>query len=108
MTELTKTEEMLLIAIWRLKGEAYGYRIRKYISELIQKDFTYGNLYSILNQLVKKGYVDKRPDLSENQKHGKQKMYYLVSAEGLLALKDSREIHNSLWNGISDYSFDKS
>ena len=57
MNELTKIEEMLLIGIWRLKEDAYGYKIRKYISEIIQKDFTYGNLYSALGQLVKKGYV---------------------------------------------------
>ncbi len=53
MKDLTKTEEIILLTIWRLKDEAYGVRIRRLISELIGKDFTYGNLYSALNQLTK-------------------------------------------------------
>ena len=53
MKDLTKNEEILLLTIWELQDEAYGVRIRKHISELIGKDFTYGNLYSALNQLTK-------------------------------------------------------
>lgn len=106
MDELTKTEEMLLIAIWRLKNEAYGYRIRKYISELIGKDFTYGNLYSVLSQLVKKGYIDKSPDMSAESGHGKPKVYYTVSRRGVESLKTSRKTYSLLWDGISDYTLD--
>ena len=57
MKELTKIEEILLVAIWRLKDRAYGVEIRKYVSEIIGKEFTYGHLYSALNQLVLKKYL---------------------------------------------------
>lgn len=60
MKELSKTEEILLLSIWRLEVEAYGVKIRRHISKVIKKQFTYGNLYSALKQLVEKNYVDKR------------------------------------------------
>ncbi len=107
MSDLTKTEEMLLICIWRLKEEAYGYSIRKYITLLIGKDFTYGNLYSALSQLVKKGYVSKKTGSDDNQNKGKLKIYYAVSPSGINALKTSRAVHDILWDGINDYVLDK-
>ena len=61
MKDLTKTEEILLLSIWQLKDEAYGVKIRQHVSKVIKKEFTYGNLYSALNQLVLKHYVEKRP-----------------------------------------------
>jgi len=105
MNDLTKTEEMLLICILRLKDEAYGYAIRKYITQLIGKDFTYGNLYSALSQLVKKSYVSKKTGSHDSQNKGKLKIYYAVSPSGINALKASREVHDILWDGINDYVF---
>ena len=104
MNELTKIEEMLLIGIWRLNEEAYGYRIRQYISQLIEKDFTYGNLYSALSQFVKKGYVDKRTGAMDDQKKGKQRKFYSLTNTGLEALRASRATYHALWEGISDRS----
>jgi len=75
MKELTKIEEILLMAIWRLKDDAYGVKIRQYISGYLAKEFTYGNLYSALHQLVKK--------------------------KGMEALQAARELHEKLWAGIS-------
>ena len=40
MKELTKIEEILLLAIWRLKDDAYGVKIRQNVSQIIGKDFT--------------------------------------------------------------------
>ena len=108
MNELTRIEEMLLISIWRLKEEAYGYRIRKYISEIIRKDFTYGNLYSALGQLVDKGYVNKRKDSLGVRRQGKRKVYYSVSPLGIEALKKTRAVNELLWDGISDRALDNS
>ncbi|MCP4725772.1 MAG: PadR family transcriptional regulator [bacterium] len=107
MTDLTKIEEMLLICIWRLKEDAYGYRIRKYISEIIQKDFTYGNLYSALKQMVDKGYILKRKGIFEGQKHGKQRVFYSLTPSGIEALKKNLSIHNVLWDGISESILDR-
>jgi len=105
MDYLSKIEEILLIAIWQLKGEAYGYRLRKHILQTIKKEFTYGNLYSALNQLEKKGYVTKTlVDATENRR-GKQKAYFSVTQQGKQALHESKEIHQLLWSNVSNLDF---
>lgn len=108
MKDLTKTEEIILLTIWRLKDEAYGVRIRRHISELIGKDFTYGNLYSALNQLTKKKYVAKRREESLPSRRGWKRMYYTLSPLGLKALKESFEMNEKIWKGISKYAFELS
>jgi DNA-binding PadR family transcriptional regulator len=106
MKELTKTEEILLLAIWRLKDNAYGIKIRQHVSKLIEKQFTYGNLYSALNQLVKKKYVFKTLGEPTPERRGRRKIYYSLSPEGLSALKTAREMQEKLWEDIPRYAFD--
>lgn len=108
MKELTKTEEILLLAIWKLEDEAYGVKIRRYVSNVIKKEFTYGNLYSVLNQLVKKKYVTKRDGEIIPERRGRRRIYYTVTAEGLEALKSAQEMHDMMWAGIPKYAFDRS
>ena len=107
MKELTKVEEILLIAIWRLQDDAYGVKIRQYVSEIIGKEFTYGNLYSALNQLVKKKYVAKIPGEPTPERRGRSKIFYKVSPEGLRAMKAAREINEKLWVGIPRYILER-
>ena len=106
MKELTKIEEILLLAIWRLKDNAYGVKIRQYVSQIIGKEFTYGNLYSALSQLAKKKYVKKTLGEPTKDRRGRQKIYYSVSALGMKALKAAREMNQKMWEDITDYAFD--
>ena len=59
MEFVTRLEEMLLIAIWKLKEEAYGVSINKHVSKLSDKNYTIGSLYFSLDQLYRKGLIDK-------------------------------------------------
>ena len=106
MKELTKIEEILLITIWKLKENAYGVKIRQYIHQQLGRDLSYGNLYSILDQLVKKGYVSKMVGESSPNRRGRSRIYYSLLPEGSLALKSAQELNDTLWDGISKYAFD--
>lgn len=106
MKELTKIEEILLLAIWRLKDDAYGVKIRQYVSQIIGKEFTYGNLYSALSQLSKKKYVKKAMGEPTADRRGRRKIYYTVSSAGVKALRTAREMNQKMWEGVSDYAFD--
>lgn len=106
MKELTKIEEILLLAIWRLKEDAYGVKIRQYVSQIIGKEFTYGNLYSALSQLAKKKYVTKNLGDPTPDRRGRRKVYYTISLSGLKALKEARRMNQRMWEDIAEYAFD--
>jgi len=108
LKELTKFEEVLLVVIWRLKDEAYGVKIRRFIAEHLKKDVTYGNLYSALDQLARKGYVDKQLGEPTPQRRGRRKIYYSVTGGGLQALKAAWEMNETLWAGLNSLIFEES
>ncbi len=106
MKELTKIEEILLLAIWRLEPEAYGVKIRMFVSQSVGRDFSYGNLYSALHQLTVKKYVSKQLGESTLDRRGRPRILYLLTRAGLGALKAAREMQEKLWEGIPPYAFD--
>lgn len=104
--DLTRIEEILLLSIWRLGDEAYGVNIRRHVSELIGRDFTYGNLYSALNQMVKKKYVNKRAGDVVPERRGRPRIFYALTRQGEKALREIREMNNKLWEGVPYHAFD--
>ena len=107
MNELTKSEETLLLSIWRLKDNAYGVSIRRKVSELTKKVYTYGALYSALDQLVSKGFVVKQTGEPTSKRGGRRKIFYTVSPLGLQSLKDSLTVQKAVWGGIDELSLDR-
>jgi len=105
MKELTKAEEMFLLAIWRLRDNAYGVTIKKQIQESAKKEYTYGTLYGILDQLVQKELVDRYKGDPTPERGGRSKTYYRLSPDGRTALKSALEVHKKVWEGITDLSF---
>lgn len=107
MKELTKIEETALIAIWKLREETYGVNIQEQIRAITGRAYLYSTLYTTLVQLVNKGYLVKGYGEPTAVRGGKRKLYFQLTEAGLDALKKSFETHQSVWDGISDESFQK-
>jgi DNA-binding PadR family transcriptional regulator len=107
MKNLSKAEEMILLAIWRLKENAYGVTIRKKILETAGKDYTYGTLYGLLEQLVNKEYVVRIKGEPTHERGGRSKTFYKLTPFAIQALKDAIRTHNLVWLGITEFSFDE-
>ena len=103
--KLTITEQMLLLTIWRLDEEAYGFKIREKLSEYSNKDIAFGTVYNNLDQLIRKGYAVSFKGEPTAIRGGKRKVYYRITDEGLGALQAARELQNKLWDGIPDFAF---
>jgi len=107
MDFITRLEEIILMAIWRLNDNAYGVTINKEVSKRAGKNYSMGALYFTLDQLFKKGYVSKFIGGATQERGGRSKIYYKLSFEGEKALREARELQESLWEGIPKYVFDK-
>ncbi len=107
MNYLTKSEDILLLAIYRLKDNAYGVTIRKQVKQLTGEEMTYGTLYSSLDQLVRKDYVLKKEGDPTPECDGRRKIFYSISAKGFESLKKSQQLTKILWQDVSELSFDR-
>ena len=108
MIEISKAEEMVLLAIWRLRDEAYGVSVRRQIRKVTGKDYTYGTLYGLLRQMDHKGYIQKIKGAPLPKKGGRGKTYFRLTPGGIRALKDAIALHKRMWKDISEYSLDES
>jgi len=104
MKELSKAEEMVLLAVWRLKDDAYGVTIRRQILEDTSKDYTYGTLYGLLRQLAHKGLVRKRLGDPTPEKGGRGKTYFDLTSQGVDALKESIRLNKQIWKDLNEWS----
>jgi PadR family transcriptional regulator PadR len=107
MKDLTKIEEILLVAIWHLKENAYGVKIRQHVSSVIGRELTYGHLYSALNQLAAKEFVSKSEGRPATRRLGRPRVYYSITPEGLEALQGAMAINEKLWSGVSKYALER-
>ena len=103
--KVTVTEQILLITIWRLGDEAYGFKIRERICDLTDKEVAFGTLYNNLDQLIKKGYAESFKGEPTAVRGGKRKVYYKMTDLGMEALQSARELNNKLWQDIPDFAF---
>jgi len=106
MEILTVNEEMLLIIIWQLKEDAYGFPIMKKVMKITKKKISYGSLYNSLNNLAKKRYLTYYKGEPTDVRGGKSKIYYSITPKGKAALKRARRFHMSLWLNAPDFESD--
>lgn len=98
MKKLTVMEETVLLAIYRLKDNAYSVTIHQTILEMTGRDMIMGTLFNTLKQLYQKGYLLKSKD---KPKQGvKSIVLYNISEEGLKALEQTRAMHDHIWAEI--------
>ena len=104
MKKLTINEQIFLIAIWHLKDEAYGIKIRERIIELTGGSMVFGTLYNTLDYLVKKGYIAAEKRDPEEDSQNRKRVYYKITKSGMEALQTARELQDNLWKNIPDFS----
>ena len=104
---LSKAEEVVLLAIWRLERDAYGVSIRRQIKKDSGKDYTYGTLYGLLRQLTLKDLIEKRLGPPTPEKGGRRKTYFELTRDGIESLKKAIAEHRRVWRDLGEWSFDK-
>ncbi len=107
MRDLTKIEETILLAIFRLKDNAYGITVRDQIKRATKREYIYSSLYTTLEQLVKKEYIEKRFGNPSPQRGGKRKIYFNLTEAGISELKNTYLRQKSVWNGITEKTLRK-
>ena len=107
MKLLSRNEEIILLAVWRLEGNAFGISIRDQVSDATGYKWTLGAIYVPLDKLTRKGYLAKSYSRPTRQRGGRSKVLYQLTSRGREALRTAREIQASLWKGIPGHAFEE-
>ncbi len=102
---LTRTEELLLLAVWRLQLDAYGLAIGRQVSDLLGKKVSVGAVYIPLERLARKGLLATWESEPTAKRGGRRKRFYKLTPSGLAALNAVRKIHDEAWSGLPGLAF---
>lgn len=97
---LTRTEELILLAVWRLKDNAYSVAIKKELNAVTRRIWSFGAVYMPLDRLVKKGLLDSFLTDPTPERGGRSKRIYRPTQLGLDALMEIRRIQEAAWRNI--------
>ena len=99
MTLLSRTEELLLLTVWRLRDDAYSLSIQDAMSDLLGKPVSIGSVYVPLERMARKGWLKTREGEPTEQRGGRRKRFYELSAKGQRALATIDAIQKKAWAG---------
>jgi PadR family transcriptional regulator PadR len=93
-------EELVLLAVVRGRGEAYGMTVRREIEEHSGRAVTIGAVYATLDRLEAKGLVESRLGSSDSARRGRARRHFRVQPAGVEALELTRGARDGLWEGV--------
>lgn len=104
--QLGEFEELVLLTVGVLHGEAYGVSIKKEIEIRGDRKVSVGALQSALVRLEKKGYVKSEVGEETQERAGRPKKYYQITAHGQTAVAYTRDLRNRLWDAMPKIQLD--
>ena len=100
---LGEFEEIVILTIAVLYKEAYGNSIKKEIETRLGRNVSMGALHTALVRLEEKGYVRSMDGEGTQERAGRPKKYFEITALGKKAMAYSRETREALWKSIPEF-----
>jgi len=107
MKLLTRSEEYVLLAIWKLQDQAYSLSIRKQISSITGREWSLGSIYSPLERLIKTGYVTSFLTEPTLERGGRHKRIYELTDSGRKALINIHTVGQAMWSGVTPLALER-
>lgn len=105
MNLLSRTEELILLAVCNLGDNAYGVTIREYLKEKAGQKFSIGGIYVPLDRLVAKRFLKARQGPPTPERGGMSKRYYTITSKGVQALNEVKRVNDLLWKKVPRLTF---
>ncbi|MDX1748264.1 MAG: PadR family transcriptional regulator, partial [Halobacteriales archaeon] len=99
---LGEFEKLVMLAVLRLRGDAYGAEILRELEERAGRVASAGAAYVALRRLERKDMVASALGESTPGRGGRPKRYYTVRPEGVEALREARSQWDALSEGLDD------
>jgi PadR family transcriptional regulator, regulatory protein PadR len=101
VVNLGEFEQMILLAVLRLRDNAYGVTIRAELADRAGRSVAPGALYTAIERLEIKGLITSRMTDPTPQRGGRAKRQVTVTAAGLEALTRAVHAYERLLDGLN-------
>lgn len=102
---LGEFEELVLLLVAALHDEAYGVAILEHLEDKMKKKFNISAVHVALKRMEDKGFVKSRFGGITEDRGGRRKKFYVITALGKKVLDAQYEVRKSLYGQIPKISF---
>jgi DNA-binding PadR family transcriptional regulator len=102
---LGEFEELVLLTVGILSGEAYGIAIINEMEKRLNRNVSIGALQTVLRRLGNKGLLDSTFGEATNIRGGKRKRYFALTQKGKKVLTEAKDQRLAMWKAIVKVSF---
>lgn len=96
-TKLGEFEEVILLLVGILEEEAYAYHIARVFEDETGRKVSIGATHSALKRLEGKGFLSSSMSDPFDERGGRRRRIFKVTAYGVKTLKEAQALRLSLW-----------
>lgn len=97
---LGELEELILLTVGILYPEAYGVAVMDEIEKQARRSLNISAVHSVLTRLEEKGFLKSKMSDPTEERGGRRKRIFLLTAAGKRALEEANEMRTQLFNQI--------
>ena len=98
-------EELILLTVGILNEDAYGVSVLQELKSQTGRDLNISAVHAVLNRLEEKGLLNSNMGGATNERGGRRKRFYSLSADGRTAVEELREMREKLYDQLPKISF---
>jgi len=98
--QLGEFEEVVILTIAILNNVAYSVAIKEEIESRLPRSVSMGALHTALKRLEDKGYIKSFGGAGGEERQGRPKRYFEITAMGKKAMQYAKETRDELWRSI--------
>src|SRR5690606_14578398 len=100
--QLGEFEEVVILTVGVLYKNAYGVAIKKEIESRLDRSVSMGAMHSALVRLEDKGYIKSHDGEATEERAGRPRKYFQITALGKRAIEYTKDTRDALWNDIPE------
>lgn len=101
MKLLTRPEEFVMLAIWKLQDKAYSLPIQKEVSRSTGHNWSLSSIYTPLNRLTRKNLLTSYLTDPLPERGGRPRRIYQLTKAGRKALIHIRTVEQAVWYDVT-------
>ena len=98
--QLGEFEEIVILTIAILNNDAYSVAIKDEIEARLTRSVSMGALHTALKRLEDKGYLKSYSGEGTEERAGRPKRFFEITAMGRKAMQYAKETRDELWRAI--------
>ena len=104
---LGELEELALLMVALLSNEAYAVSIMEELKNQAGREISLSAVHAVLHRLEEKGFVRSKMGGASDERGGRRKRMFYITAYGRDVLEEQRNLRDVIWNQIGKISLSR-